>query len=53
MKQQRRAEPGSLANGHVEMGRDIHGFKPRYTDKDSTVDKRYLPAGNVLVCEIK
>lgn len=47
-------EPGSWAGGHAKMGRDVPGFKPKYADiKDSGVDKKYLPPGNVSACQGK
>lgn len=53
-RDRKRAGPKFWASGHAKMGRDIHGFKPRYADiKDSRADKGYLPPGNVLAYQRK
>lgn len=49
---QKRVGLGFWPGGHAEMGRNIHSFKPRYTDiKDSRADKQFLPPGNVLASQ--
>lgn len=54
MQIEKRVELWSWTGGQAKMGRDTHGFKPRYADiKDSGVEQRYLPSGSISACQGK